>query len=80
MNKNKSQLNPFINQIEPYIVKPSQLSMNQILNLNMLKNNLYQSIDNTQIQFFKTINEHLNRLPTVNKKIFKFEYVNRNIK
>ena len=49
--------------------------INQILNLNMLKNNLYQSIDNTQINFFNSINEHLNRLPSVNKKIYKFERI-----
>ena len=60
------------NNLSPQIINRD---INQILNLNMLKNNLYQSIDNTQIQFFKTINEHLNRLPTVNKKIFKFERI-----
>ena len=60
------------NNLSPQIINRD---INQILNLNMLKSNLYQSIDNTQLQFFKSINEHLNRLPSVNKKIFKFENI-----
>jgi hypothetical protein len=43
--------------------------------MNLLRNNLYQSIDGTQMHFFNSISEQLNRLPTVNKKIFKFEKI-----
>jgi hypothetical protein len=60
------------NNISPQLMSRD---INQILNLNMLKSNLYQSIDNTQIHFFNSINEHLNRLPSVNKKIYKFERI-----
>ena len=60
------------NNISPQLINRD---INQILNLNLLKSNLFQSIDNTQINFFNTINEHLNRLPSVNKKIFKFERI-----
>ena len=61
MNKNKSQLNPFINQIEPYIVKPSQLSMNQILNLN--NNNILNNHDNYQ-------NKNIYNFPSNNNNIY----------
>ena len=49
--------------------------LSQILNMNMLKNNLYQSLDSTQMHFFNSISEQINRLPTVNKKIFKFDKI-----
>ena len=49
--------------------------LQQILNMTILKNNLYQNIDNTQMQFFNSINEHINRLPSVNKKIYRFEKI-----
>ena len=61
-----------VNNISPQLINRD---ISQLLNLNMLKSNLYQSIDNTQIQFFNTINEHLQRLPSVNKKVFKFERI-----
>ena len=53
----------------------SNRDIQQILNMTLLKNNLYQNIDNTQMQFFNSINEHINRLPSVNKKIYKFEKI-----
>ena len=60
------------NNISPQLINRD---ISQILNLNMLKSNLYQSIDNTQINFFNSISEHLQRLPSVNKKVFKFERI-----
>ena len=60
------------NNISPQIYNRD---INQILNMNLLRNNLYQSIDSTQMHFFNSISEQLNRLPTVNKKIFKFEKI-----
>ena len=60
------------NNISPQL---TNRDISQILNLNMLKSNLYQSIDNTQINFFNSISEHLQRLPSVNKKVFKFERI-----
>ena len=60
------------NNISPQIINRD---INQILNMSLLKNNLYQTIDSTQMHFFNSISEQLNRLPTVNKKIFKFEKI-----
>ena len=60
------------NNISPQVINRD---INQILNMSLLKNNLYQTIDSTQMHFFNSISEQLNRLPTVNKKIFKFEKI-----
>ena len=61
MNKSKSQLNPFTNQIDPYIMKPSQLSMNQILNIN--NNNILNNHDNYQ-------NKNIYNFPSNNNNIY----------
>lgn len=59
------------NNIPPLINR----DISQLLNLSTFTNGLYQGIDNTQMHFFNAISEQISRIPTVNKKIFKFEKI-----
>ena len=49
--------------------------INQILNMNLMKNQLYQNIDQIQYDYFKSINQHINTLPSINRKEYKFENI-----
>ena len=36
-------------------------------------NNLYQNIEQNHLEYFNSINQHINTLPPIQKKIFRFE-------
>ena len=49
--------------------------INQILNMNLMKNQIYQNIDNIQLEYFNSINHHINALPSIHRKEYKFENI-----
>ena len=38
-------------------------------------NNLYQNIEKTHLEYFNSINQHINTLPSIHRKIYKFENI-----
>ena len=49
--------------------------INQILNMSIMKNQLYQNIDHIQYDYFNSINQHINTLPSIHRKEHKFENI-----
>ena len=38
-------------------------------------NNLYKNIEQTHLEYFNSINQHINTLPSIHRKIYKFENI-----
>ena len=72
INSNNQNINKF-NKNSSY--NSYNRDINQILNMNIMKNQIYQNIDHIQQDYFNTINKQINSLPSIHRKIYKFENI-----
>ena len=72
-NNQNNNYNNRCNKSDSY--NPYNREINQILNMNIMKSQLYQNLDHVQQDYFNSINKQINSFPSIHRKVYNFDNI-----